>query len=319
MNQIAVIGFGEQGIKSVAALSGYQYMLKKFFVDNDLNILNQYDLFGQGIPVDFYYREEVWDPGDEIKLWLEDEDHKNYILNFIKDFSMLIFVTGLGGTMSLMAKELAAFFMKEEIPIPVYFVCSLTFRAETDYKHNFLARRVLQFLRKEEFGWTVIENDRILPIYNYDFSWAYEESYRYLTYMMECIFSLFGTGIWNSKIDFSEIAALLGKGLTHIAVFEAEGITPDYSEVLKNDWLPYLPNPDSNQVLMSLEISNGVRLPGILKQIDRVIENFFSGDCSCSCRIYHGQNPTYAYKIILVSSGMESKENKISVREICLD
>lgn len=319
MKQIALIGFGYQGIKAVAGVSAYHHMIKKVFVDNDLNLLENYALAGQRISVDFYYDREMWEPGYEVKLWLEEEENRNFVLNSVMDFTMLIFVTGLGGTMSLIARELSIFLKREKVDIPVYFVCSLPFREETDYQHNFLARYVLQYLRQNEAGWTVVDNNEIYRCYYNNYSTAYQNSSEYLTYLIDCVFCLYGPGMWNSKIDLPEIAAFLGKGLVHITVSDFEASTlPEYLSILQNRCLPYLPAYDTEKILMSLELSKGVRTPGILKLVNHFIDENFSDKCGISCRVFYGRNDFKECRIVLVTSGAETREQNISIREICL-
>lgn len=317
MEEIAMIGFGEQGIKAVAGTAVQRELARKILIDNDRALLEQYSLAGQCLYVDFCCDMGLWDPGYRIKQWLEDEENQKLVFQYIEGVSMLIFVTGLGGTMSLAAKELADFLSKERPDTAIYFMCSLPFRHETDYKHNYLSRILLDFLRCGKVGWTVIENDKIQQIYGGNWSKAYDISFEYMAYLLDCIFCLRGPGIWNSKIEFSELRNVLRKGLIHISIWEGEGELPENSLTLENELLPYLPSGDCRRVLMALEIASGVRLPGMLKNIDRILDQKFTTDCSCSCRMCYGHASLYTYRVILVSSGAESGERSISIREIC--
>lgn len=318
MEGIAVVGFGGQGIQAVANARVSRNIACKFFIDNDRMLLEGYVRSGKCIAVDFDYEEGLWNPGCKIRMWLKDEENRDMVLQTAEGFSMLIFVTGLGGTMSLAAKELAEFFLREKPEMAIYFICSLPFHDETDYKHNYLSRVLLEFLRKGEVGWTVIENDKILPLVGNDPMAAYTASFEYIAYLLEGIFSLLGTGIWNSRIDFSELKDMLKKGLVYITVFEEAEDLAEKMPLLGNRLLPYMPDHDSGQILMSLEIAKGMRLLGVMAKIDKALNQEFSSNCGCSCRMYYGRKGIHTYKLVVLSAGTESREKNISIREICL-
>lgn len=317
MNQIGLIGFGEQGIKAVSEVSsGSCIEVEKYFVDNDLEILKRYASDEKAILSDYFYEGNEWEPGSEIRRLLKDEEMEKAAVTFTQKFSILIFVTGLGGSMSLAAKELADFVKKNCPGTSIYFMCSLPFHEETDYRHNFLARRVLQFLKENQVGWTVIENDRIFQRYYAKLEDAYKNSYMFMTYLLNSLFSLFGSGTWNSKIDFHEIKDLIGRGLVYISVWNDEDFVPENSDIILNEWLPYEPDCTTGKNFMSVGISRGVRIPGLLKRINSIGEKCFSDQSSFSCRIYYKQDCGCDSRIVLATAGMEKSGRNISVREI---
>ncbi len=313
MKKAALMGFGKQGIRAVSEVSTENLPFRRFYVDRERDVPEEYLSDGWKVDAAFGNDVKTGDGSYVLKDWFRDNRKK--VLRFFDNFSMVIISMGLGGSMAEDAID-TAFFLKENRPnLVTYIVCSQPFRCETDYRHNSFSRKAIQRMKDHGLTWTMVENEKVYLENEKKFSMAYEKSHCYLADVMECILNLPGSGVWNSGITFSEMRDYFPEGMTYVADLENKRTHSVIKRDLYHTFLPYDIEWKADKILMSIQISEGISIVDLADIIDETV-NCFEGKCEYLFRVWPGYPIPGGYRMAVVAPGKETDQRHISHHDI---
>lgn len=310
--QIVLAGFGYQGMRTVNAVNvpGVDYY--KILIDNEKKSLERFSKADLNIFVPFTY-EESWSPTYEVKQMLSEEKNKKFFLEQFSSASLVIFVAGLGGTMAEVAREFICFLQRECPSVPIYFLATVPFRDESDYRCNMLANKMLRFLEEQDnLGYTIMNNQVLYSWCAGDFKAAYKQSFLFLQNIIENVLRLFLPGKYNSGVDVSDFEPLL-HSLVYVGAYTTN--INMKSSAMYNPLLPYEIDADTQEIIVAIESSCDIHIPEFLKEINLIKSNF-SEDVKIAYRFSQGGESEYSYKVIFAVKGKEGERKRIPLREI---
>lgn len=186
MKNIAILGIGNQGSKAVQAIRfGKKESVNKIFI----NVPKSMTGIRSTLTVPFVYEIGAWSPEYQLKTWFADPDNMETLDAVFGSSDMVIICTGLGGTMSFIAKYLIMFISKIYPEKIILFIGTTPFQEETGYFCNSLCHSMFSFLQEHIVPYTIVEN-RIVRSFFREYAEAYENSYRFLSKVLEGIVSI---------------------------------------------------------------------------------------------------------------------------------
>lgn len=315
MKKAALMGFGKQGIRAVSEVSTENVPFRRFYIDRDMDVSEEYLANGWKADVAFGSDVKTGNGRYFLKNWLQDNSKK--VLRFFDNFSMVIISMGLGGSMAEDAIETAHFLKESRPDLVTYIVCSQPFRSETDYRHNALSRKGIQLMKDYGLTWTMVENERVYLENESKFSQAYEMSHRYLTDLIESILNMPGSGVWNSGMEISEMWEYFPGGMTYISDLEHKRTHSVIKKDLYNIFLPYDIERKADKILISIQISEEISIVDLADIIDETV-NCFDGKCEYLFRVFPGYPIPDRYRMTVVAPGKETAQRHISHHDIAV-
>lgn len=311
--RIVLVGFGYQGMRTVDTINvpGGDYC--KMLIDNKKESLAQFSNADIKIHISFCYEPASWSPTFEIKELLSEEKNKKFFLEQFASASLVIFVAGIGGTMAEVAREFINFLQQECPSVPIYFLATIPFHNESDYRCNMLTNKMLRFLEKQDkIGYTIMDNQVVYSWLSGDFEAAYWQSFMFLQNILENVLRLFLPGKYNSGVEVSDFEPLL-HSLVYVGAYTTNVNTK--SSAMYNPLLPYEIDADTQEIIVAIESSCDIHIPEFLKEINLIKSNF-PEDVKITYRFSQGGECEYSYKVIFAVKGKEGERKHIPLREI---
>ena len=307
-HEIMLMGIGSQGRKAVRAADIHHMervdKVSVYCKAEDIDTT----VDGICIHIPFRYEIGAWMPEYPVKLWLADETNAAFMNDILAECKLLVIMAGLGGEENIVAKEIMKYCGRQFRDIVLYFLGTLPFKAETGYVENYLAGKMMDFLRKD-FTYTVVENQVLLSCYeNYDS--AYEMSYLFLVQILEGVLSMLVPDDKNESISSEELRQYLCKGLIYYMEFDVDTRAVEIPD-LKNPILPYDFVEHTGKVQIGMEMDYHYMLPlqelcdGMKKQIGFMTWTYN----------HKALTDSYSFRVRVMGRGMEGKR-KIRIRSI---
>lgn len=315
MKKAAIMGFGKQGIMAVSEVSTENVPFRRFYIDRDMDVSEEYLANGWKADAAFGSDVKMGNGRYFLKDWFQDNREK--VLRFFDNFSMVILCVGLGGSMAEDAIDTAHFLKENRPDLVTYIVCSQPFREETDYRHNVLSRKGIQLMKDYGLTWTMIENERVYLENGKKFFRAYEISHCYLTDLIERILNIPGSGMWNSGMEISEMWEYFPRGMTYITEVENRRAHSVIKKDLCNLFLPYDIERNADKILISIQISQEISIVDLADIIDETV-NCFEGRCEYLFRVFPGYPTSDGYRMTVVAPGKETVQRHISHHDIAV-
>lgn len=313
--KIKFLGFGKQGIKALKNIAENE-RIEKCYIDN-----NSKDLDNLDIPPDNRF---IWDFQYELNscrcLWDLEEKFKSpevhsVIKKYMEDASLLICITGCGGRMSMLLKEILKIIEKQDHSVPVLVLATIPLKAETkNYTCNVLANRMVDFLQEcTTVGYALVDQEKILKNLEGNLFKVVDDSHYWLSTMANEFLQwidAYETLEREDPVQFYGILRSILCGLVYFFVYESQNEDNEMLSAEKilnsNPFHTYIPNAKSEKILFVLETSRSILYDGydLCSELLRIFPN---KEDDMKGYMVHNENLNNCYRIFFVSAAREYK------------
>lgn len=319
--KIKILAFGKQGMKAAKHTISNDNV-EIFYIDN-----NKDDFEKLGIPnknrilVDFSYEINSFRGLLDLNETFKRMEVRHRIEEFVKnDTSLICFMFGLGGKMSMLAKEILSFLEKRSLPVPILAIASMPLRYELrNYTCNVLTNRMLSFFEKEchnNVGFSLVDMELIFRKLEYDLFKTIDNSCYWISRSMnELINWVEVHKEWEKEQpeEYRHFLKSIFKGLVYFSMYESkneESISADTLKNERNSFHTYCPNPKSDNIIFTYETKEGFLYEAYdlyfsLCEIFPDKEEFMKGYW------VHKENLDVNYRAFIVSSGIELTHRRV--------
>lgn len=308
--KIVLMGIGEQGRKAVREVRGNETFMiapednevcevQKIYIDK-ASLCSASAENGKYLSIPFEYEMSAWVPEFPVRSALADRDNEAKMMQLVENAQLLVVAVGIGGGMSIVAKEILRFYRRHAPNLKLYLIGTIPFKQESEPAVTDITDKVLAYVSQERIACTIISNDEVyaylkkkngvprradnLVTYSSVCEALYREAHRRSGLCMSRVLEgMFGMLSPQFRVD--DLCRQLGEGLVHYSEYE---LIPDQeAPVLRPcDRVPFPYELKAGSAVAEFCMQTSFREQPLysLNQLDKLFHDNFGKETVCMYR-----------------------------------